>query len=85
MSIWPSTKAKDNFNANINVIYSRIVELVGRGNKEEWPDVHHQTCSMVCDEYELWEKPVDANHSVMFPNWVMWIVSGEMREQGGGS
>lgn len=55
-------------------VVKRTKEIVGELKGTD-TDIHHDTCSTLCDEFDLWEDD-------MFPMWVMYIVSGEMRDQG---
>lgn len=72
---------------SMDVFYERAVKAVQQFTGG--PDrCHHEVCSMLCDDFDVWESVKDVGHSeqpittVRLPMWVMYIVSGIMRDQG---
>lgn len=59
-------------------IYEAAQELV-RAHKN--PDsCHHDVCSRLADDFDLWE--LSGPTRIALPDWLMFIVSGIMRDMG---
>lgn len=76
--------ASDPFIGTMTRLYARAVDLV-RSRAGERDTCHHDVCSILCSEFDCWEQEVDVDTYTggeRMPTWVMYIVSGIMREEG---
>lgn len=68
---------------DMNKLARRVEALVKTNPAHD--NLHHNVCSQICDEFECWDGASHSVDALMIPKWVMYIVSGEMREQGIGA
>jgi hypothetical protein len=48
--------------------------------RKDHQNIHWEVCRILCDEFFLWDR--DEEGQERFPNWLMFVVSGVMRELG---
>lgn len=87
----PASKA---FKSDIKNIERAINQLVGEAQRvgNEHRDHHHDICTRLCDEMDLWELALGetrvhragqpAQKQYVMPMWLTHMVSGAMREAG---